>query len=89
MSNPITPISKACKIYTQHQEDFEQVLNQTAFSIKSYIVPISRNNSHLQVIIQSTSPEKAYQLIAYQLIKEEFSYDRWIVNPDYNNYKTL
>lgn len=84
MSNPITPISKACKIYTQHQENFEQVLNQTAFSIKSYIVPISRNNSHLQVIVQSTSPEKAYQLI-----KEEFSYDRWIVNPDYNNYKTL
>lgn len=78
-----TPISKACQIYTSNQ-DFTQILQQVIHNTKHYIVPISRNTTHLRVIIPALSPQAAYQLA-----KEEFEPDDWTVNPDYQNYKTI
>lgn len=78
-----TPISKACQIYTSNQ-DFTQILQQVIHNTKHYIVPISRNTTHLRVIIPALSPQAAYQLA-----KEEFECDSWTVDQDYLSYKTI
>ena len=80
----ITPISKACEIYANTQDSFPQILEQAIYNTKHYIVPIKRNTHHLRVIIPALSPQAAYQLT-----KEEFEPDNWIVDPDYQNYKML
>lgn len=83
----ITPISKVCQLYANHQQDFAQILEQSIINTKHYIVPIKRTNYkgtiHLKVIIPAVSPQRAYYLA-----QEEFEPDNWTVDPDYQNYKT-
>ena len=58
--------------------------------VYNYIVPIKRciyQDSlpiHLHVIIPATTPQRAMGLA-----KIEFECDDWIINEDYENYKTI
>lgn len=80
---PITKVTPTSQI-TFNPDVFSQILTKSIHNTKYYIVPIKRNTHHLRVIIPALSSQAAYQLA-----KEEFECDNWIVDLDYRNYKIL